>query len=185
MPTRRARDPALLDKVDSLRREDYVGEVWRVGREGREPTLGYPSNARWDPGTFDVLYTSEARDGALSEVFFHLSRQPVFPSKIRSVVCRLTVSVSNMLWLPDVEHVGALGMDTSRYGALDYTASREIGDAAFFLGFDGMIVPSARAPCLNVVLFTERLADGAIELRSSEPVDWNEWRRSRGPREPK
>ncbi|TIX45632.1 MAG: RES domain-containing protein, partial [Mesorhizobium sp.] len=88
---RRARDPDLLDALDAHAGVSFEGEVWRCVREEREPLQGYPSRARWDPGTFDVLYTSLEREGALEEIHFHLSRQPVFPSKIRSVLHRILV----------------------------------------------------------------------------------------------
>jgi RES domain-containing protein len=179
MTTRRARDPAVLDWLDAFRREDFSGIAWRVGREGRDPTQGHPSNGRWDPGTFDVLYTSLARDGALSEIFFHLSRQPVFPSKIKSLIHRLTINVTGLLRLDTLEDVARGGVDISRYGGTDYVGLREIGDAAYFLGFNGMIVPSARASCLNLVLFTERVAVEAVVVDATDPVDWNEWRLSR------
>lgn len=43
------------------------------------------------------------------------------------------------------------------YGTFEYTGTQAIAAAAHFLEFDGLIVPSARASDLNLVLFTERL----------------------------
>src|SRR5690242_17091094 len=94
---RKARDLTLLDALDACRREPLEGPVWRIVREGRDPVQGYPAGARWDPGTFDVLYTSLERNGALAEIHFHLSRQPVFPSKIRSVLHRIAVTTRRTL----------------------------------------------------------------------------------------
>ena len=86
MAERRARDIALLDALDAHKGVSFSGSVWRIVRRERDALQGYKSAARWDPGTFDVLYTSLAREGALEEIHFHLSRQPVFPSKIQSVL---------------------------------------------------------------------------------------------------
>jgi hypothetical protein len=63
---RRARDLELLDALDAKERVPFEGIVWRIVREGRDPLQGYPSGARWDPGTFDVIYTSMAREGSLA-----------------------------------------------------------------------------------------------------------------------
>jgi hypothetical protein len=40
---------------------------------------------------------------------------------------------------------------------MDYARTQAIGDAAYFLGFDGLIVPSARSRFLNFVLFDTRI----------------------------
>jgi hypothetical protein len=48
--------------------------------------------------------------------------------------------------------------------------------------FDGLLVPSARAPCSNLVIFLDSIADyGRLEVRESKPVDWNAWRLNRKP----
>jgi len=46
----------------------------------------------------------------------------------------------------------------NRYAISNNDRSTKSGDAAYFFGFDGLIAPSARWACLNLVLFTERLA---------------------------
>ena len=67
-PPRRARDLQLLDAIDAFTREPLDAEVWRVVADGRDPVLGSPSLSRWCDGTFDVLYTSLERDGAIAEI---------------------------------------------------------------------------------------------------------------------
>ena len=52
--------------------------------------------------------------------------------------------------------------------------------AAAFLGFDGMMVPSARWECLNLVLFTDRFSPEEMTVEHNEVVDWSEWRRQIG-----
>jgi hypothetical protein len=57
-------------------------------------------------------------------------------------------------------------------------ASQAIAAAAHFLEFDGMLVPSARFACSNLVLFTDRVSQiGHLQLVSSEDVDWADWRK--------
>ncbi len=81
--------------------------------------------------------------------------------------------------LADLPTLARLGVDTDRYADRDYSRTQPIAEAAFFLGFDGLIAPSARWRCLNFVLFTERIAPQQIEVLSTEckPIDWRLWRK--------
>ncbi len=179
MVERRARDLELLDALEAHEGVSFEGDVWRIVRDERDPLQGYPAGARWDPGTFDVIHTSLAREGALEEIHFHLTRQPVFPSKIRSVLHRISVRTKHTLRLADIEAVEALGVSRETYAGLTYVRSQEIGDAAAFLGFDGILAPSARWQCQNLVIFTDRFQPADLTVVDSEPVDWDAWRKTR------
>lgn len=177
--TRRARDLALLDAVDAFARESVDARVWRLVRSDRDPTLGAPSRSRWCNGAFDVLYTSFERDGAFAEIHALLSLQPVFPSKDHWFASKLQIKATQTLRLADLPTLSRLGVDTAHYAERDYARTQEIADAAFFLGFDGLIAPSARWSCLNLILFTERIPPGQIDVleKSDSPVRWDEWRK--------
>jgi RES domain-containing protein len=182
---RRARDLHLLDKVDAHPRRTFDGTLWRVSREGRDPLQGGRSTSRWCNGEFDVLYTSLERDGALAEVHALLALQPVFPSRISFLVHTLKVASQSVLHLADLPLLEQLGVDTARYQDRDYRQTQDIADAAFFLGFHGLVVPSARWSCANAVLFTDRVDPAAlvVEATDSDPVNWSKWRgRHRGRR---
>ena len=176
MSDRRARDIELLDLIDAHEGVAFEGDVWRIVRQERDALQGYPAGARWDPGTFDVLYTALAREGALAEIHFHLSRQPVFPSKLRSTLHRLRVRTQRTLRIANLEALEGLGVSRKTYQSLSYERCQEIGDAAQFLGFDGILAPSARWPCQNLVLFIDRIEPDELQLVESEPVDWHSWR---------
>lgn len=177
MVERRARNLALLDAIDALPRQPFSGTIWRIVNEGRDPLQGRPAGARWDPGTLDVIYASLAADGARAEIFFHFSRQPVFPSKVRSILHGIRARTAKTLELADLAAAKTLGVLPDRYADLDYAATQAIGDAAAFLGFDGLLVPSARWACQNLVVFTERVGPSDLVIEESEAVDWNLWRR--------
>lgn len=176
---RRARDLELLDAIDAFRREALDAEVWRVVRAGRDPALGSPSRSRWCNGSFDVLYTSLEQDGAIAEIHALLSLQPVFPSKDRWFASKLKVRAAQTLRFADFAILAKLGVDAARYRERDYGRTQEIADAAFFLGFDGLVAPSARWTCLNLVLFTDRIPPDRIEVveTSQLPVSWESWRK--------
>jgi hypothetical protein len=176
---RRARDLQLLDQVDALPRTELAGVLWRVVRDGRDPLQGGRSVSRWCNGEFDALYTSLERDGAIAELHALLSLQPVFPSKIAFRVHRLRVSPLQALSLTDLPTLSSLRVDVARYQDRNYAQAQNIADAAYFLGFDGLIAPSARWHCTNAVIFTDRLAPAglSVEVTESDPVDWADWNR--------
>jgi hypothetical protein len=176
---RRARDLTLLDQIDALPRSGFGGPAWRLVREGRDPLQGGPSISRWCTGEFDVLYTSLERDGAIAELHALLNLQPVFPSKIVFRVHRLKVSVKRALDLTDFSILSKLGVDISRYQDRNYAVTPSLADIAYFLGFDALLAPSARWPCVNAVLFTDKIepANLSVEATEQDPIDWEEWRR--------
>lgn len=181
------RDSRLIDALEALPLARFEGTVWRVVREGRDPCECSAPGGRWDDGSFDVLYTPLDRDGAIAEMFFHLSRgQPVFPSKIYFKLYELKVELSEALNLPALADLAALGLDTSRYGQLsyaeraqEYPRTQETAEVAHFLDCDGLVVPNARWPCTNLVLFCDRLVPGAIAVVEDHGlVDWTNWRKA-------
>jgi len=174
---RRPRDPALLDALDAFHRVPYTGETWRVVRDGRDSLQGSASGGRWDPTLFDVLYTSLAQDGAVAEVHFHLSRQPVFPSRIGYRSHRIRVRTAKSLRLPDLNAMVPLGVDPTRYREILYEPTQAIGDAAYFLGFDSIIAPNARWSCNNLILFTDQIALPDLQVIESKKINWTEWRK--------
>ena len=175
----RVHDRSILDALEQLDPEPFDSDVWRVARKGRDPLRGSSANGRWGaPGELEVLYTSEQRDGALAEVGFRLSLEPVWPSLIQHQMHVLAIKAERTLRLVNMQEFGNLGVDISRYETFDYNATQAIAAAAHFLEFDGILAPSARFACSNLVLFTDRVAQaGQIQLVSSEDVDWTEWRK--------
>lgn len=166
------RDNALIDALEAISPVEYAGPVWRIVREGRDPLRFSASGGRWDDGSFDVLYTSLERQGAIAEMRFHLMRgQPVMPSRVRYQLFELQVRIGRALKLLDLDALSALGLDVSRYGRLsyqdksqEYPRTQQIGEVAHFLEFDGLIVPSARYGCHNAVLFGDCVPPEAMAI---------------------
>lgn len=177
----RIHDRLLLDALEAIAPVRFEGRVWRVARRGRDPLRGSIATGRWSPqGEFEVLYTSLERDGALAEVGYRLSLEPVWPSRLFHDLHRLVVRTERTLRLADLDALVPLGIDITRYAGFDYTAPQAVAAAARFLEFDGLLVPSARAPCMNLVMFLDRMtADGRLDIEATEPVDWSDWLRRR------
>ena len=175
------RDRALLDALERLTQAPFSGTVWRSVREGRSPIECWRAGGRWDDRSFDVLYTSEVREGAVEERRFHLFRgQPFPPSKVRYELFELRVRLSAVISFNDFDALQSIGLDTGSYGKVSYDAkeieyptSQQIAEASFFLGADGILVPSARHECQNLIVFCEQDTQMKIELvRSHGLIDW-------------
>lgn len=187
MPTsQRIRDNSLIDALEKITPVPFHGLAWRVVRRGRDVLMCSAAGGRWDDGTFDVLYTSQKADGAVAERYFHLSRGlPVFPSRPIYHLFELRASMNRTLHLADLSAVARLGVDASRYRALsyadrtdEYPRTQDIGETALFVGFDGLIVPSARWDCANIVIFCDRVPPDKYEVSQDHgPLDWAEWQK--------
>jgi len=88
-------------------------------------------------------------------------------------LCRTGVRIERTLRFADVASLVPLGVDPERWHGFDDAATRAIAAAAHFLELDGLIVPSARADCANLVAFPAHLgADCVPAVTDTEPVDW-------------
>lgn len=172
-------DNGLIDALERLATEALWGDVWRVTRAGRDALMGSTAGGRWSPGgNRAVLYTSLEPDGALAEIGFRLSLEPVWPSRIEHEIHCVGARTDRALRFADVTALVPLGVDPELWLGFDYAATQAIASAAHFLEFDGLIVPSAHAPCANLVVFLAN-HDGAagLSVRHSEGVDWSLWRK--------
>jgi RES domain len=167
----------LLDALD-VPGVPLSKNVWRITRAGREPLRGSALHGRWGvSGEFSVLYTSCEREGALAEIGYRLELEPVWPSKIEHTLHELSAECGNVLDLSDMDFLSSLGVDTTKYESLDYSVTSRIASAASFLEFDALLVPCARYPCNNLVLFSDR--PNRVEVIKSSRVDWKKWRQSK------
>ena len=173
-------DRELLDALEALKPESFKGTAWRTTWATRDPLLGSSAGGRWHPAnSFEALYTSLEPDGSLAEVYYHLSRAPVFASSHVRLV-RLMVQTRMTLRFADMQALERFGIKETKYQSMDFTRSQEIGAAAHFLEFDGLLVPSARWPCLNLVLFLDRLdLDKGLVVEEVSDVNWPAWREAR------
>ena len=178
------RDHRLIDAVERIGPSGFSGTVWRVVRSGRDPGQCSASGGRWDDGRFEVLYTALTADGAIAELDFHLRRgQPLPPSRVRYGLHALGLTLRCALELPTLDTLAALGVDTERFGQLsyperggEYPRSRDIAEAAHFLEFDGLMVPSARWDGRNAVVFCDRVpAQDRRPVKDHGAVDFRAW----------
>jgi hypothetical protein len=173
----------LLDRLENLPTVEFDSEVFRATRFGLDPLTASTRGGRWSPrdvlgGTESVatLYTSCIREGALAELAFHYSQLTPFPSK-PVLVHRLKVTTNNTLRLLRADLI-SLGVEWAQYSTLEYVRTQQIGAAIAFLGRDGLIAPSARWACENLMLFpTNHSFECELSVMHSEEVALKDWAR--------
>lgn len=166
-------DRALLDALD-VAAIPFSGTVWRIAQVGRDPLKGSSLSSRWSGGDYSVLYTACEREGALAEVGFRLSSEPIWPSRLQHLLHEIKVECEKVIDLSDFHSLERLGVETAKYQNRDYSVTSRISAAAAFLEYDAILVPSARFKCSNLVIFNER--PNSLELVKSVPIDWIDWR---------
>lgn len=176
------RDNTLIDALEAIEPVTFAGAVWRLVRDGRDPLQCSASGGRWDDGSFDVLYTSMSKAGAVEEMRFHLMRgQPVMPSKVRYRLFELEIALERALQFLDLGSLAAVGLKTETFGRLsyqqkndEYPRTQEIAEVAHFLDFDGLVVPSARSEERNVVVFCDKVQSlQQSPVKDHGLVDWS------------
>lgn len=177
-------DQDLLDRLSTLAVERFDGEVFRATGVNASPLAFSVNGGRWAPPARDgtdvpVLYTSLERNGALAEVVSYLRLLTPLPSRPLKV-SRLGVSTAKTLRLARAG-LEWLDVDIAQYGVRDYARTQSIGAALAFLGLDGLIAPSARWPCDNLMIYqSNRLLNERLEVIEEENVDWQAWARANG-----
>jgi RES domain-containing protein len=174
----RVHDRELIDRLEGIGFQPFSKEVWRVVRAGREPIRGSTAPGRWGaPGEFEVIYTAFDMAGALAEIGYRLGLEPIWPSKIAHEVHCVQVELSQVLNLTDFALLEELGVSEGRYESHDYEACQAISAAARFLGAQGIIVPNARHPSVNLVLYPDAPdVLSAVEAIKTTAIDWGLWR---------
>ena len=166
-------DRALLDALD-IATIPISGTVWRITRAGRDPLKGSSLPARWSGGDYSVLYTACEKEGALAEIGFRLSQEPIWPSRLEHLLHEIRVECEKVIDLSELSKLEKLGVVTSKYQSQEYSVTSRISAAAAFLEYDAMLVPNARFKCSNLVVFNER--PNELRLVKSTPIEWEAWR---------
>lgn len=168
------RDPSLLERLEDYVPRPYNGTIHRVVWVNRSPVQGSNGKrGRWSSpeGQFETLNTSLEPEGASAEFVAFLSLFEQWPDR-NALNCELGVKLKKVVEL-SVEDLENLGVSQTDYQGRDYSRTQEIADALNYLGCDGLIVPSARYDCKNLIIFTQNLDKNCIiEEGESSDFQW-------------
>lgn len=154
-------DPGLLDQIERLGTERFDRHVWRHMFNEFPPELANTRGARWNPSGTSAIYTSLEADTALAEAQHAIDSQPLRPRPRRRVLYELHVTLDTVVNLTE-DRYKQVGLTEADLISDDFDACQRVGGAVAWLGYDGLLVPSARAAGGNVVILVDNLAADSI-----------------------
>ncbi len=162
-------DRELLDRLAAFAPIKFDGEVFRATRRGLDPLAPSVIGGRWMlPNETPTLYTS-------CEHVHHWSQLTPLPSK-PVIVHTLGLRLHKTLRLARAELI-KLDVNWDNYGTSALGRTQAIGAAVAHLEYDGLIAPSARWTCENIMLFmaSNDARDDDLVVRKSMEIDWRQW----------
>lgn len=170
------RDTKLLESLEECVQRAFVGTVHRVVWADRNPLQGSSApRGRWnspDSG-FEVLNTSLDAEGAAAEfeAFWSLFEQrPTRPA----LSWKLRVRLARVVEL-DFEQLEKLGVRHAEYTNRQYSRTQQISDGLYYLGCEGLIVPSARHDSKNLVVHVQNLSrESFVEEDEPSTFAWSD-----------
>lgn len=162
--------PGMLDILQSAAVSAWAGTVYRHMFGSHRPARGNTSGARWNEPPLEAIYASCERETALAEAEYYLAAYPVRP-KAKRVLYTIRVSLKNVLDLTAPGLLDRLGITPAILQGHDHSPCRMIGNAANWLGHDGILVPSARrAGGTNLVIYQQDLSTSDFEVLVEEMI---------------
>jgi RES domain-containing protein len=162
--------PGMLDILQSAAVSAWEGTVYRHMFGSHRPARGNTSGARWNEPPLEAIYASCERETALAEAEYYLAAYPVRP-KAKRVLYTIRVSLQNVLDLTAPGLLDRLGVTPAILQGDDHSPCRLIGNAASWLGHDGLLVPSARrAGGTNLVIYQQDLSTSDFEVLVEEVI---------------
>ena len=163
---------ALVARVDRLDRFPFHGSVYRHIEQTRDPFSGAgarTAGGRWNPPeSSSVLYLGLAIDVVTAEFRRMADRQrrqmtDFLPRRLYTYAVRLAA----VLEVTDLVVREELGLTDEALAADELSACQEVGSAAHYAGFEGVLAPSATSQGTVLALFMDNLqAESSVEVVS-------------------
>lgn len=152
-------DQQTIAALEALQSVPWTGTVFRHMFGSFLPERENVSGARWNPPETPAIYTSLDRNTAIAEADFYINLQPLRPRARRNIY-RIEVTLTSVLNLSDWNMLRSLGVERQTFDSSDYAGCQMVGGTAEWLGYDGILVPSARARGSNLIIFPNRRKPG-------------------------
>ncbi len=162
----------LLELLARLTPKEWEGEVFRHMFASYPPERENTSGARWNLPEVPAIYTSLEKDVVLAEAEHQIAMQPIRP-KAKRTVYKIAVRLSSVLNISDPGTLDLLSIDANALKGPDLRACQMVGSCVERLGHDGLIVPSARANGLNLVIYPNKQVEGVyrFDVLEKEVID--------------
>jgi len=112
------------------------------------------------PGEFGALYLSASSEGCLAELATRTDTPPELSEGT------IEVRLDRVCDLADPATRDALGVSPADLSGPDWTVTQQLGRAIRDAGFQGIRVPSAAGPHINLVVFKDRATPDAVAVRT-------------------
>jgi RES domain-containing protein len=166
----------LIEAVDRLPRHAIAASVLRHISPGYLPLSAEGARihgGRWNPpASFSVLYTAFDRATVMAELERAARRQGLTIDDLlpRDEVA-YAVSLQRVLDLHAPANLEAVGLSENALSAPDWGPCQAVGDAAHYVGFEGIHAPSATGTGSTLAILLDRLTLGStIEVVSIPPL---------------
>lgn len=162
--------------VDGLAAAGLSGEAFRHVAENRHPLSGAGARSlggRWNPPeSFATLYLALERQTVVRE-FLRLARRTgrapddFLPRRFY----RYGFELSALLDLREADARAAVGLTEAHISSDNLAPCQAVGEAAHYLGREGVIAPSATGAGAVLAVFFDRLAAGSFVRE----LDYETW----------
>ncbi|MDQ3914585.1 MAG: RES family NAD+ phosphorylase [Actinomycetota bacterium] len=169
-------DPELVSKLDGIAPREFSGDVCRHIGPGVHPlsTTGAQTlGGRWNPpNSFPTLYLALSDETAAAEFYRraqgeHRDPEDLLPRRLH----RYRVLLSAVLDLRDDQVRADLGIAMEDLVSNDRSFCNALGDAAHYVGFEGLLAPSATGTGEVLVVFFDRLK-AESDVEPTVHTDW-------------
>lgn len=165
---------SLVERVEALGSGPFHGRAWRHVRPEYPPLSGEGARAvggRWNPpGSFSTLYLGLDVGVVTAEFYRHLARQGLrAEDALPRVMYQYEVRLSRIVDLRSPESWPDLGLTADRIRGPDQRPCQAVGDAAHYLGIEGLLAPSAAGVGEVLAIFLDRQApESGLDVAESE-----------------
>lgn len=167
----------LIERLNLVVPETYRGVLYRSTSPGYDVLSGEGARVkggRWNPpGSFPCIYTATDPSGAALEVYrtarkFGVAVETLLPRHLTTLRAKL----GRVLNLCTPTSLEALGLNGAVLTDDDLRICQAVGDAAHYLGFEGILAPSAAGPAATVAIFPNSLrSSSSISIAGTELFD--------------
>lgn len=169
-------DEDLVQRIDDLGTTPWSGTTYRHVTPSRDPLSGAGARifgGRWNPrDSFNTIYLAEPAAACAGELERLAQSQGLTVADLIAASRTLHTIAVEKLPVLDLREDAArqkVGLDLADIADDDLTACQSVGQAAHFLNFGGILVPSATGIGLVLAAFESRLRPGQLTALTAQP----------------
>lgn len=172
----------LVEAIDAIGETVWSGKTFRYTNARREPLSGEGARrfgGRYNPPElFPTVYLAQPIQACMRELERGAENQHLSVERLLSVphvLHTINLSEVEVLDLTQPTTQGVLGLEPADFTG-EHAPCQEVGHAAWFLQFHGVLAPSAVGAGVTVALFDHSTPPGRVIARSTEPLDFSLYR---------